>query len=94
MKSLKVMKTQAKYMNSIWFYACEEGGRIRFVGAKKRLVNGKEVIMLVALAASKAMKMNKNPKGKATDESDTENDAEHFKIESNGMTQPKRSSMN
>ena len=63
------------------FSFCEEGGRIKFVGANKRLTNGEELDTPVTLAVAKAMKMNKNPKAKYTDASDSKNDSEHLNFE-------------
>ena len=58
-------------MKSTWLYSCGEvgvGGRVKFPGAKKCMYNGVEINILVTLAVSNALNLNKKFKAKADDE--------------------------
>ena len=65
-------------MKSICFSDCEEGGRIKFVRAKMRSVNGKELNMLVILAVDNAIKMNRKYKVRALDKYKSDNESDHL----------------
>ena len=79
MNSRKVMLEQAKAMKSTWSIARGGGaGRVRFQGAKKRPSEGKELNYLVANAVKAVLTAKKHDKAKASSESGSEDDQEHF----------------
>ena len=74
------MQAQTKSMDLTWFSAYGREGRIKIVGTKKRLSNGKELNRLVALDVAKALKMYKKSKATATDDSNSYNESEYLNI--------------
>ena len=66
-------------MKANWPYYCGGvGGCIKFVGAKNRLDNSKDINTPVASTMEKALKTNKKSKDKDLDESDCEDKLEQF----------------
>ena len=72
---------QGKYMKSNWSYDCGRGGRVKFMSAKRRSADGKELNTLVASAMAKATKMNNKSKANENSKSDDDNEPENFNLE-------------
>ena len=81
MNSYTVIQVQSKFMKATWLPTNWGGVRIKFPGTEKLSVNGKELDTFFALAATKAMKMNKNSKEKGKENSDSENEGENLNFE-------------
>ena len=76
------MLEQAKAMKSTWSTACGGGTvHIRFQGAKKRPAEGEELNSLVANAVKAVLDNNKRLKDKASSDSVSEDEPEHFNFE-------------
>ena len=56
-------------------------GRVRFQGAKKRPAEGKYLNALVANKVKEVLKTNKRNKAKASSDSGSEDEQEHFNFE-------------
>ena len=79
MKSYKVILAQAKSTNSTWSsYHGGEGGRVKFMGAKKLSVDGEELKPCISSALIKVLKVNKRSKYEALNDYDPKNELEHF----------------
>ena len=82
MNSCKIMMAQAKSMKQTWLTACGGGaGCVNFQGANRRPEEGRDLNALVSNALKEVLKYNKCLKAKASKNSGSEDEQEHFNIE-------------
>ena len=62
------------------YYSGGGGGSVNFTGAKKLSADSEEINTIFTSSVVKALKTNKKPKDKATDESELQDESEKFKI--------------
>ena len=68
-------------MKATWLSAHGGVRRVKFVGSKRRWSYGKELNNIILYSMSKALKINKKYKSKATDNSSSENDSDNSNFE-------------
>ena len=80
--SWKVVLAQAKAMKSNWLTACGgRAGRVRFQGANKCPAEGKDMNVHVYHSVKEFLKYNKYFKAKASNDSGSEDEQDHFNFE-------------
>ena len=78
----KLMQAQSKGMKSTWSTArCSGTGRVKFQGDKKRPAKGNDLNALVVNTVKLVLKPNKCKRAKASSDSVSEDEQEHYNFE-------------